>query len=230
MDISVIIPTWNEASSIVALIDHLKKSKSTRPDEIIVSDGGSKDATVQLAESAGAKVLISPRKGRSAQMNHGASVATGDILYFVHADTFPPASYTAEINSAVNAGYNAGRYKTRFDSNNALLRLNALFTALDLFVCYGGDQTFFITKDLFSRIGGFREDMSIMEDYDITVRAKANGRYKILPGYALISARKYETNSWFKVQKANYTIVKMYRNGASQSEMVKRYKELLNYR
>jgi hypothetical protein len=69
-----------------------------------------------------------------------------------------------------------------------------------------------------------------MEDYDIVTRARQFGKYKIFKKAALISARKYETNSWFKVQNANRTIVKMYKNGASQQDMVNKYKEMLVYR
>ena len=69
-----------------------------------------------------------------------------------------------------------------------------------------------------------------MEDYDIVKRARQFGQYKIFEKTALVSARKYETNSWFKVQKANKTIVNMYKSGAAQEAMVNKYKELLKYR
>jgi GT2 family glycosyltransferase len=86
-------------------------------------------------------------------------------------------------------------------------------------------------RTLFDQIGGFNGSMRIMEDYDIVTRAKSTGaRYKIFSSAALVSARKYDTNSWIRVQTANYTIIRMYKKGASQNEMVHRYKELLNYR
>ncbi len=72
--------------------------------------------------------------------------------------------------------------------------------------------------------------MRIMEDYEIVIRGKAKARYKIMQKDVLVSARKYDTNSWYKVQIANYTIVQLYKKGASQDEMVFRYKELLDYR
>ncbi len=230
MSISIIIPTLNEADTIVPIIHYLKQNSGSILKEIIVSDGGSQDNTLQLATNAGANAYLSSKKGRAGQMNHGARIASGEILYFVHADTFPPVSYATNIVTAVQNGFSCGRFRTEFNKRSLLLRLNAFFTRFDLFVCYGGDQTFFITSELFNRINGFKEDMLIMEDYDITVRAKAYGRYKIFSDSALISARKYETNSWFQVQKANYTIVQMFKKGASQQEMVQKYKELLNYR
>ena len=228
--ISIVIPSLNEQENITSLVQYLKKNGGNTLKEIIVSDGGSSDKTMELAANAGANAVLSPEKGRAAQMNYGASVAKGNIFYFVHADTFPPPTFASDIEQSVQDGFLFGRYQTKFDSNNFVLKLNAFFTRFDLFMCYGGDQTLFIEKKLFDKIGAFNASMHIMEDYEIIDRAKRLGRYKILSGKALISARKYETNSWFRVQKANYTIVQLYKNGASQETMVKKYKELLHYR
>ncbi|MEP6627846.1 MAG: TIGR04283 family arsenosugar biosynthesis glycosyltransferase [Ginsengibacter sp.] len=228
--ISIIIPTYNEALSIGKLLKHLQKNASSEAIEIIVVDGGSKDETIAIAKQYTMFVKLSPQKGRAAQMNYGASMATGEILYFIHADSIPPASYAEDIATAVKEGYAFGRYRTKFNSNHLLLKLNAFFTRYDLFACYGGDQTLFITNELFRRIGGFKNDMRIMEDYEIVTRAKRVGRYKVMQKAVMVSARKYDTNSWYRVQKANYTIVQMYKHGASQQEMVEKYKQLLDYR
>jgi rSAM/selenodomain-associated transferase 2 len=228
--LSIIIPTYNEAENIGILINYLKKHSPENSVEIIISDGGSIDKTVKVAKEAGAAAVVSPKKGRAAQMNYGASMAKGETLYFIHADTFPPESFVLDIEDAVKRGFQIGRYQTRFDSDKFILKLNAFFTRFDLFVCYGGDQTLFMTKQLFNQINGYKEDMLIMEDYDIVSRAKRTGKYKIMKKSALVSARKYETNSWFKVQNANRTIVNMYKKGGSQQDMVSKYKEMLVYR
>lgn len=86
--ISIVIPTYNEAEVIQKLIRYLLNSENSSLLEIIVSDGGSTDNTQALAREAGAKVIQSPKKGRAAQMNAGAAEANGQILYFLHADTF----------------------------------------------------------------------------------------------------------------------------------------------
>ena len=230
MKISIIIPAYREEMSISRLICYLKEHGREAIAEIIVADGGSDDSTLETALNAGAKAVLSPQKGRGAQMNYGASFATGEILYFVHADVLPPKSFAADILKAVADGYDFGRYFMKFDSKKWYLRINAFFTRFDFFVCYGGDQTLFVTKKLFEKTGGFQTDMRIMEDFEFTKRAKKEGRYKILKKGALISARKYDTNSWWQVQMANKKIVGMYKNGASQEEMLNKYRQMLNYR
>lgn len=226
--ISIIIPTYNEAARIANLVEYLKQNAAPFPAEIIVSDAGSMDETAAIAAATGAIVLQSPRKGRAAQMNFGASVASGDIFYFVHADCIPPAGFVADIKSAAANNFDAGRYRTQFMSNRFLLKLNAFFTRFDLFVCYGGDQTFFITRELFKKLKGFDETKLIMEDYDITERARKTGRYKIMNKPVLISARKYENNAWLSVQKANYKAIQMYKKGVATSLIAQAYKKSIN--
>ncbi len=228
--ITIIIPTYNEAESIACLINYLKNNSNNKVKEIIVSDGGSTDKTFEVAKQAGAKAVLSPKKGRAYQMNYAASITSGGVLFFVHADTFPPPTFVQDIEQALADGYELGRYRTRFNSNKTILRINAFFTRFDWFICYGGDQTLYITDKLFKEIGGFKEDMLIMEDYEIAERARKKRKYKIFSKAALVSARKYDTNSWLTVQLANRTIVEMYNNGASQVEMVEKYQEMLVYR
>jgi rSAM/selenodomain-associated transferase 2 len=230
MKISIIIPTYNEAPTIARLISYLLEHGKNTIADLIVSDGGSSDDTVELANRAGARALVSPGKGRSAQMNYGAAISKGEILYFIHADSFPPETYVDDILDAVQKGYAIGRYRTRFDSSKFILKINAWFTRFDWFICMGGDQTLFVTREIFQQCNGFKEEMKIMEEYDFCERARKLGNYKILRGSALISARKYDSNSWLRVQLANSKIVRMYKKGASQEQLVDTYKRMLSYR
>lgn len=230
MNISVIIPTFNEAKNIATLIHYLIQHKQQAVLEIIVCDGGSSDDTMQLVMQTSARFIRAPEKCRAVQMNYGASVAHGEILYFVHADTLPPVTFVTDILEAVGKGYDLGRYHTQFAGKNWLLKVNAFFTRFDWFVCHGGDQTLFIKTDFFHSINGYDAKLLIMEEYDLAVRAKKTGRYKIIPKAAFVSARKYEQNTWWQVQKANYIIVKLFRRGEPQEAIVKRYNELIRYR
>ncbi len=228
--ISIIIPTYQEADNLRALLPFLRTHGGAHLAEIIVSDGGSTDQTLAVAQAAGAVALVSPRRGRGAQLNFGARHARGQLLYFVHADARPPASFATDLYEALAAGYPMGCYRFRFASSRWLLRVNAYFTRFDRLMCRGGDQTLFVTRPLFDHLGGYRDDFLIMEDYDIIVRARRQVPFRIIPENVVVSARKYETNSYLRVNLANLTIFLMYFRGCSQQQMAQTYKKLLNHR
>ena len=225
--ISIIIPTYNEAATIGGLLRYLQQNCHPNEIEILVIDGGSMDDTLSIAAANGVQAMVSPQKGRAAQMNFGSSLAKGNLLYFVHADSFPPVSFVKDILLAVQQEFSCGRYQTTFNTNRFIFKINAFFTRFDWFICYGGDQTFFITKKLFEQVNGFNAAMLIMEEYDLTERARQNGRYKIMKGKALVSVRKYEGRSWLMVQLANKKAVALYKAGAPQQQIADTYKQML---
>lgn len=230
MKISIIIPTYNEEENIESLISYLLNIEKKSNIEIIVTDGGSNDKTIETAQKNGALAVLSPLKGRAGQMNYGVSFATGDVLYFIHADSRPPLSYFTDIEKAITNGYDCGCYRSQFDSNHFMLKINAFFTRLNVLFCRGGDQTIFVTRALFDRAGPYKNEMLIMEDYDFLARIRKLGKFKLFNKATIFSARKYEENNWLQVQKANLKIVRMYKNGKSQQEMLDTYKRMLNYR
>lgn len=230
MVLSIVIPTFNEAQVIASTIQMLHENLVGKQYEIIISDGGSSDDTVTLATKMRAKVVVSPQKGRAGQMNFGASQALGDIYFFLHADCVPTTNFYDLINQTVLQGYNCGSFRTEFDCSNTLLKINAFFTRFNYLFFRGGDQGVFVTKQLWNTVGTYKEDMFIMEDYDFIARLWKQGKFKLIPKATLVSARKYDENSWLKVQLANLKIVRMYKKGASQMEMVTTYKQLLSYR
>ena len=230
MFISIIIPAYNEAQNIGRLISYLQQNSNGGGVEIIVSDGGSQDQTIAVARIAGATVVSSPAQGRAEQMNYGASLSSGEVLYFVHADCFPPKSFVADIEQATRQGYDLGRYRSVYQSHSWLLKINAFLSKFDTFEGMGGDQTLFISRKLFQDSGGFNNSLKIMEEFEFCARVRKNKKYKIFKKAVSISARKYDTNFWLTIQMANYRIIRMYKSGASQESMVKAYKEMLNYR
>ncbi|GGD59668.1 glycosyl hydrolase [Emticicia aquatilis] len=232
LKISVIIPTYNEAENIGCLIESLKIYGDKFLHEIIVADSpNSTDNTTEIAQKLGAIAQKSPQKGRACQMNFGASIATGDILYFVHADTKINPDYANDIIKAIIKGHDFGCYRYQFDANDWLLKVNAFFTRLPFIWCRGGDQTLFIRKEDFLKVGKFREDYQIMEDYEFIIRANKVLKFKIIPKNVIVSARKYKTNSYLRVQKANFKVMRMFLSGkASQQEMTETYRKMLDYR
>ena len=100
--ISIIIPTYNEADPIAQTISKTYAANGKHEVEVIVVDGGSKDDTITIAKNCGAIVVLSERKERAAQMNRGASLAKGEILYFLHADSIPPKDFATQIINTHN--------------------------------------------------------------------------------------------------------------------------------
>lgn len=116
VQLSIIIPTLNEAANIGRLVHYLFENGGGAVTEILVVDCNSKDGTAQIAKEAGARVLFSEECSRAAQMNLGAREARSTVLYFVHADTLPPASFAEDIQRELEAGQVMGCYRYQFDS------------------------------------------------------------------------------------------------------------------
>ncbi len=230
MTISIIIPTYNEAAHIARLVQDLRRHTPAAAVEILVIDAHSPDDTAEQARQAGATVLPAPKTGRAAQMNYGAAHATGDILYFVHADIGIHPDFVATIRRAVAAGYPAGCYRFRFDSGHPLLRFNSYGTRFKGIMSRGGDQTLFLTRALFEQLGGFNERFVIMEDFEIIQRIRKTAAFLIVPQDVVVSARKYEHNSWLRVQLANLTAFSLFFLKVSPARIARTYKTMLNHR
>ena len=227
--VSIIIPTYNEAAGIGALMHHLRQA-GTATDaavEIIVADSPGSDATATLARQAGARVVACPRKGRAAQLNQGAQQATGSILYFLHADSLPPVGFLADIRGAVAAGYGCGCFRLAFDTPHWFLRAHAWFTRFDVEVARFGDQSLFVQRTIFEQAGGYREDLLLMEDQEITRRLKRLTRLRVLPGPIITSARKYRENGVFRLQAAFYLLMGLYYVGVAQPILLRVYRAII---
>lgn len=226
MYLSVIIPTFNESKNIERLVRHLQQGVAQVRYEIIVVDGGSTDNTVEKARQAGATVSESPEKGRGFQMNYGVAQSKGDVLYFVHADVLPPHTFLDDIQKAIQEGYPVGCFAYRFDSDNKLLKFNEYCTRKNWVAVGGGDQSLYITREKFEAYKGFKP-LPIMEDFDFVWRIKEQEGFHIIQKEALVSARKYERNSYLRVQLANLIVFTLFRLGTNQNFLAKAYSKLL---
>ncbi len=223
--ISIIIPTFNEVENISPLISSIRTSTIGVEYEIIVADGGSTDGTLQKILLSNCKLVKSPTKGRGAQLNFGAKSAAGQILFFLHADSIPPVNLLHHIQKAVAQGYDAGCFRLKFDSDNWFLRANAWLTRFNVDAVRFGDQGLFVTRELFEKTGGYRNDMVVLEDQEMVKRLKRFGaRFKVIPDYITTSARKYIENRPVKLQYAFLLVWINHQRGKSQKELVRIYK------
>ena len=203
--ISIIVPVLNETKLIKALLDQLQ-SLRVRGHQIIVVDGGSSDDTVAIARQYADKVIVSER-GRARQMNAGADIADGDILWFLHSDTKLPEKADLLIEQALSTSVSFwGRFDVRLSGRAFLLRLveqsmniRSLLTGIAT-----GDQGIFCLKQEFIRYGGY-SDIPLMEDIDLSRRFKTIHRPVTIKTAMMTSSRRWEEQGIFR------TIGKMWR-------------------
>jgi rSAM/selenodomain-associated transferase 2 len=227
MKVSVIIPTLNEENLIGPLVTHLLQQSAGFLQEVIVVDGGSQDQTVQRAQEAGAEVLACSPPGRARQMNVGAHVASGHILHFIHADSWPPAGFDVAVVKAVTAGKQCGCFRSRFQTQNRFLLLNSYFTRFPGLVFRGGGQTLFTERKLFQNLNGYKEHLQVMEEYDLIRRLSRKSKFQVLPQEVLVSARRYEQNGTLRLQMAYGLVMLLFFLGASQQKLMKVYRALV---
>lgn len=230
--ISVIIPVYNEAAGLKAFLRALKSALEPQanaiPHEIILVDGGSSDATIDIACQDGFRCVSSPRKGRAAQMNHGSGLASGTYLYFLHADTVPPPNALSQIMQAAGEGALSGCFRLSFDEPGWLMRFYAWFTRFDLLPFRYGDQSMFVRTDLFHDLGGFREDHMVMEDNEMFRRLRKRGQFVILDDAVVTSARTYRKNGFLRLQFIFFMIFTMYYLGVRQETLVDFYRSMIS--
>ena len=228
--ISIIIPILNESKTIVLLLQYLiKNSSSTNISEIIVVDGGSKDESFKLVSDFNLLndkvILISSDRGRATQMNLGKQTATGTILYFLHADSFPPNGFDQLIINEVKKGNLAGCFKMKFNHHHWWLRLASWLTKFEWRACRGVDQSQYITKELFKEIGGFNEHYMIYEDNILINELYKRDQFKVIQKSIVTSARLYERKGIWTLQYHFFTIYLKRWMGASAEDIYNYYKK-----
>jgi rSAM/selenodomain-associated transferase 2 len=229
--ISIIIPILNEADIIGKLLQYLLDNSSSKHiADIIVVDGGSIDHSQKIvqniAKSIGSNLkLIISEKGRAKQMNIGAQLATGNILYFLHADSFPPKNFDQLIIQEVQKKHLAGCFRMQFDSSHWWLRLASWLTKFSWRACRGGDQSQFITKSLFNEIGGYDESYIIYEDNILINALYARNEFVVIPKKIKTSARLYKKHGVWKLQYHFWAIYVKKWFGETPDELYNYYKK-----
>ncbi len=219
-DISIIIPTLNEGAHVGNW--RLLPSSTC---ELIIVDGGSSDQTVELARDHGFRVETCPG-GRGAQLNHGARIAGGSILLFLHGDTHLPADFDRLIRQCLaDPAALAGAF--RLDIDNASLPLK--------FICFWanlrsrllslpyGDQAIFIRRDDFLRLGGFPET-PIMEDFIFIRKARRDGKIITLPQSVTTSARRWQRLGTLRTTLVNQLVILGYYAGVPLRKLASLYR------
>jgi rSAM/selenodomain-associated transferase 2 len=186
--VSVIIPTFNEEARIRSLLVRLREQVTDG--DLIVADGSSADATVALAEPY-ARVVVS-HANRGLQLNRGARTARGDVLLFLHADVEFSADGLAAIERALaDPAVVGGNFTLEFSGDDFPSRV---FTLIDRwrrrFGIFYGDSGIFVRREVFERLGGFRE-WPVLEDYDFARRMLRAGKSVWLPQVVRVSSRRW---------------------------------------
>jgi len=190
--VSVVIPVLDEEARIGAQLESLARLPVH---EVIVVDGGSRDATVARVRAAGtARLVVAPR-GRASQMNAGARAATGDVLLFLHADVRLPDDAVRRVEEALgDPEVVAGAFRTWTVADGGRSWLAPLLHLADLRSRYSvlpyGDQALFVRAEAFRRAGGFPEQ-PLMEDLELSRRLRRLGRIRIAPSRVTVSGRRF---------------------------------------
>lgn len=216
--LSIVIPALNEAQGIAAALEALAPLRA-RGHEVILVDGGSDDATLEIAAGLADRALAAPR-GRARQMNAGARVARGQALVFLHADTRLPADADREILAALER-HCWGRFDVVIEGHHALLRVIAwaMNARSRLTGIATGDQAIFVRRDAFE---GFPE-IALMEDVAFSKAMKRRGRPACLRSRVRTSGRRWESRGVVRTMVLMWRLRLMYFLGASPERLARRY-------
>jgi rSAM/selenodomain-associated transferase 2 len=220
MKFSVIIPVLNEEDCLPATLRHLHE---VRPHEVIVVDGGSTDATCQIAERY-ANLLHGPR-GRAAQMNHGAANATGAALLFLHADCrLEAGALAAAANCLQQRGVSAGCFRMQVEATGFVYRMiDAAATArVRLTGLIYGDQGLFLTRHQFEEVGGFPQ-LRLMEDVFISKELRRRGQVQVAPLRIFVSPRRWQHQGVVRQTVRNWTLTALAAGGVHPDRLARFY-------
>ncbi len=221
--LSIVIPVLDEGDGIAAALDALAHLRAVGT-EVIVVDGGSRDATVERAQLRADRVVLATR-GRALQMNAGAERASGDVLLFLHADTRLPAEADRVVLNGLDQSRRVwGRFDIKIDGRSRLLPVVAWLMGLRsrLTGIATGDQAIFLRRDAFQAVGGFPA-IALMEDIAICKRLKRLGRPLCLRACVTTSGRRWEKNGVLSTILLMWRLRFAYFLGADPKQLARQY-------
>jgi rSAM/selenodomain-associated transferase 2 len=220
--LSVVIPTRNAGAGLpICLAALMEGLEAGLIRELIVSDAGSEDATLQIADAAGA-VIVQGAASRGGQLRRGAQVAGGDWLLFLHADTVLPVGWASAVGARMAQGGPAA-FRLAFDAAGVMPRLVAGWANLRsrvLGLPYG-DQALLIARNDYEAVGGFA-DIPLMED--VAIARALKGRIALLPLAVTTSAARYQREGWLWRGARNLWTLIRYLCGADPEVLAKAYR------
>ncbi len=221
--ISVVIPTLNEAAELPETLRRLKHVPEVR--EIIIADGGSTDETLRHAAAAGC-ITVSSALGRGRQLRAGAERATGEVIFFLHADTWvPPHAGAAILACLTQPGVVAGAcYKVFRDPPNWLVRGSRFKCWWRLFVARRvmADQGIFLRRETLEQIGGV-PDVPLMEEFELCRRLRPLGRLALADATVITSARKFRKLGVLRTYALMWRVTFGYYRGVPLEELRRWY-------
>ncbi|HSG39572.1 MAG TPA: TIGR04283 family arsenosugar biosynthesis glycosyltransferase [Thermoanaerobaculia bacterium] len=220
--LAIVVPTLDEEE---ALRRNLPAALAVA-DEVIVSDGGSRDGTTGVARELGARVVTGP-PGRGGQLSRGAVAATADILLFLHADTTLPPGAAEKVRHAVAGGAHGGAFLVRFDVDRPLQRLGAwlINQRTRLIRLPLGDQAQFATREAFDRLGGYK-DWPILEDLDFALRLRRLGGMTLIADPVTTGARRFIEQGTVRTVATNWLIWLLFLLGVSPQRLARLYRKI----
>lgn len=221
--LSIIIPVLDEALNIAVALSALAALRA-RGAELIVVDGGSRDGTAALATPLADRVIDASR-GRAAQMNAGAAIASGDVLLFLHADTRLPADADRlTLDGLVRPGHAWGRFDVTIDGAHPLfpviawsMNMRSRLTGIAT-----GDQAMFVKREAFATVSGF-PNIALMEDITLARMLKRVSPPLCLRERVTTSGRRWEKRGVVRTILLMWRLRLMYFFGATPDELARRY-------
>lgn len=225
MRLAIVVPTLNEEPTLRRNLPGML----AQADEIVVSDGGSTDGTIEVARSLGARTVSGPAC-RGAQLNRGAEATDADILLFLHADTTLPEKAGLSIQEAVAAGAPGGAFLIHFDGDGFVYRLGGSVVNLRTRMAFTplGDQGQWITREAFRELGGFRE-WPLLEDLDFAQRMRkrwGRRRLAVIEAPVVTSARRFVKQGPARTVAWNWMIWMLFAMGVSPHRLAKLYRHV----